>query len=556
MGCGTSKDRARSKKQRSRPSSAEATPEARELLDSQWSLQSAAPPRTNRPRSGSASTLPLRSILRTRAVSEVGESPPTRPGSSSQRYDRDDVVSIATSRQSSMLRSGEDLTPEQRARALAALQAYASTLAASRRQQRATGGQLSRLGVSSSQSVRQASISSQSTLRAGAGSQRAGAGSQRVGAGSQRAGAGSQRAGAGSQREISPPNSRSRQPGSPPASRSRQQGSVDQGNLRSQSYTRRVSFDEDTIVSGVFDSPRQTQESQKSSAGERQRAEALALSQQQYRTARSVEEDQKRAEALRDASRQRQRVEIPPTGERQRAEASQDFSQQRPRVGIAPTHERQNAEALQDFNRQIGRVQTSHREGRHPIEAVILSKQQPLVYLSSDTGPPRVESPFGRASQTQGPPTPPQQALSGPSSFQGTSRNTEYLHAPGCRCKLCAPGFYVNGVLREAWYGLCTQGCLCPICMSTHSIPRAPHVHADHKLPQDQWCENPNCACRIGCLNTVCTRCYQGGAAKARSSKPEKKSCRRPTAGSSSGSSGKTIKRSSRKVADNFDVFA
>lgn len=535
MGCGTSKDRARSKKQRSRPSSAQATPEARELLDSQWSLQSADPSRTSRPRSGSASTLPLRSILRTRTVSEVGESPPTRPGSSSQRHDRDDVVSIATSRQSSMLRSGGDLTPEERARALAALQAYASTLAAYRRPQRATDGQPSRLGVSSSQSIRQASLIYQSTLRAGAGSQLAGAGSRR---------------------ENSPPSSRPRQPGTPPVSRSRQQGSADRGNLRSQSHMRRVSFDEETIVSGVLDSPRQTQGSQKSSAGERQRAEALALSQQQHRTARSVEEDRKRVEALRDASRQRKRVEIPPTGERQRAEPPQDVSQQRPRVGIAPTHEGQNAEALQDFTRQIGRAQTSHREGRHPIEAVILSKQQPLVSLPSDPGLARVESPFGRAFQTQGPLTPPQQALSGPSSFQRISRNTEYLHAPGCRCKICAPEFYVNGVLREAWYDVCMQGCLCPICMSTHSIPREPHVHADHKLPQELWCGNPNCVCRIGCLSAECTRCYQRGAMKAKSSKPEKKSCRRPTGGSSSGSSGKTMKRSSRKVADSFDVLA
>jgi hypothetical protein len=541
MGCGTSKDRARSKKHRSRPISAEATPEAQDLLGSQWSLQSAAPSRTNRPRSGSTSTLPLRSMLRTRAVSEVGERPPTRPGSSCQRYDRDDVVSIATSRQSSMLRSGEDLTPEQRVRALATLQAYASTIAASRRQQRATGGQLSRLGASSSQSVRQASISSQSTLRAGAGSQRAGAGSQRAGAGSQPA--------------KSPPNSQPRQPGSPPASRSRLQGSADQGNLQPQSRTRRVSFDEDTIVARVLDSPRQTQKSQNSWAGERQRAEALALSQQQYRTASSVEEDRRCAEALRDASRQRKRVEIPPAGGRQRAEAPQDVSQQRPRVGIAPTDERQNAEAVQDLTRQIARAQTSHREGRHHIEAVILPKQQPLISLSFDTGHPRVESPFERASQTQGPPTPPLQELSGLSSFQRTPRNAESLHAPGCRCKLCAPGFYINGVLQEAWYNACVEGCLCPICMSTQPIPSEPRVHADHRLPQDQWCENHNCVCRIGCLNAVCTRCYQGGPTKARSSKSEKKSCRRLTGGSSSGSSGKTIKRSSRKVADNFEAL-
>jgi hypothetical protein len=416
------------------------------------------------------------------------------------------------------------MTREERDRALATLQAYASNLAASRRQQRATGGQLSRLGAGSSQSVRQASISSQSTLRTGARSQRAGAGSQRG---------------------NSPPNPR------PP-----QQGSTDQGKLRSQSYTRRVSFDEDTLVAGALDSPRQPQKTQKFSAEERQRAEALALSQQQHRTARSAEEGRQRAEALKDPSRQRTRGEIPSTGERQRVEAPQDFSQQRHRVGILPRDERQNAEALQDFNRQVAGAQTSLRQGRHPVEAVILSKQQPLVSLSFDRGPPRIESPFERPSQTQGPPTPPQQELSGPSSFQRTSRNAESLHVPGCRCKICAPEFYIDGILRGPWYDFCVQGCLCPICMSSQPISRQPNVHADHKLPQDQWCENENCVCRIGCLNPVCTRCYQAGATKARSSKPEKKSCRRPTGGSSSGSSGKTIKRSSRKVADDFDAFA
>lgn len=291
----------------------------------------------------------------------------------------------------------------------------------------------------------------------------------------------------------------------------------------------KLSPDEDRRRAGGLDLSRQSQGRPSSSQDGRQRVEAVEMSNRLQRRPGSSQQDGQRAQAT-DISRRPSREPGSSQDDRQRTQAM-EISRRPPTEAGSSQDESKRVETLYTSTKLVSGQRILQDDLQRPPapdtqRAAALDISRLLLADSLTQGKERQPIPttttqrsrlgFARRRQVEAAslsstPSPERQMLAKPN----------YDHAPSCRCLVCAPDSYENGLLKFEWIDPCQPGCLCPHCMRDHSPPPEPCLNGGHKLAQPSWCGNLSCPCKIGCLLSTCSRCYpnaprNGGSAKAK----------------------------------------
>ncbi len=212
------------------------------------------------------------------------------------------------------------------------------------------------------------------------------------------------------------------------------------------------------------------------------------------RLARDNKSPPPRRSTSRDTSSQRGPRQTPPFDGGRRRSGSLDLPRQLERDSAIVLHGRSNIREVEEP------LTVGYRRAQALVQNLsITSSQQGRRVADSASQQPR-----GSSSTTR------QDGASTAPSQPRASMGTNIRHEEGCRCLVCFPENYTQGRLLSMWETECASGCLCPRCLATKQPVSASLCcqNQGHMLPKEQRCAISECACKVGCHDPTCPRCY------------------------------------------------